>query len=217
MIADISTYVMDAQEKQESLWEFGEYSKTNSYLTPSKAPRISDILNNTNLWLLFIKHFPKMKPKDTDIQAVIEGVMKRVKAVNTSKYDDSIFVWWYRKVCHLQITHIRDLIKYPDRYEYRINQLGDEDAAKFENIRSMAKQVHGSEPEIPQTPAKKNIPSDILTSPETAKWFDMPSGSMEACCRSKRICTSSEPSPKKGIPCMFCQKSSHMLLNAARV
>ena len=58
-----------------------------------------------------------MKPKDTDIQAVIEGVMNRVKGVNTSKYDDSIFVWWYRKVCHLQITHIRDLIKYPDRYE----------------------------------------------------------------------------------------------------
>ena len=123
---------MDAQEKQESLWEFGEYSKTNSDLTPSKAPRIPDILKNTNLWLLFIKHFPKMKPKDTDIQAVIEGVMNRVKGVNTSKYDDSIFVWWYRKVCHLQITHIRDLIKYPDRYEYRINQLGDEDAAKLE-------------------------------------------------------------------------------------
>ena len=31
----------------------------------------------------------------------------------------------------------------------------------------------------------------------------MPSGSKEACCRSKRICTSSEPLPKKGIPCMF--------------
>jgi hypothetical protein len=144
-----------------------------------------------------------MKPKDTDILAVIDGVMKRVKGVNTSKYDDSIFVWWYRKVCHLQITHIRDLIKYPDRYEYRINQLGHEDAAKLEKIRSMAKQVHGSEPEIPRTPAKKKRPSDILTSPETAKWFEMPSGSKEACCRSKRICTSSEPSPKKGIPCMF--------------
>ena len=31
----------------------------------------------------------------------------------------------------------------------------------------------------------------------------MPSGSKEARCRSKQICTSSEPSPKKGIPCMF--------------
>ena len=45
-----------------------------------------------------------MKPKDTDIQAVIEGVMSRLKGVNTSKYDDSIVVWWYRKVCHLQIN-----------------------------------------------------------------------------------------------------------------
>ena len=54
---------MDAQEKQESLWEFGEYSKTNSDLTPSKAPRIPDILNNTNLWLLFIN---TLSPNETE-------------------------------------------------------------------------------------------------------------------------------------------------------
>ena len=53
----------------------------------------------------------------------IKKIIKDSPAVKTKQFPDDIFATWWVGCIHVQLTHLRDLKKYPCRFAYRISLL----------------------------------------------------------------------------------------------
>lgn len=46
-------------------------------------------------------------------------------------------VEWFCRSCHLALTHLRNLAKYPERFEYRVNKLDEQQYTALHNLLNM--------------------------------------------------------------------------------
>ena len=122
---DLETYING--KGTEALWDFRSYGTVQNIASGSvhakMAPEISDLLQNADLWQLLLKYCPHAKLRDSDIMKCLNALLKHNKACNPTEWPDSIFVTHLTKCLHIQLTHIRDMKRYPDRFTYRIQKL----------------------------------------------------------------------------------------------
>eukprot|EP00973_Karenia_brevis_P039734 5484450-Karenia_brevis.AAC.1 len=122
----LKLYIVDKQQKSETIWSFGAYGKASlgeGEMTDKSAPIIPDLLVNMKLWLIFLAAMPYAKMKDVYVKTAIENIMAGMQGVNDTGLSNLMFVTWLCKVTHMCMTHIRHLAQYPPRYEYRVAQL----------------------------------------------------------------------------------------------
>ena len=53
----------------------------------------------------------------------LHSILAKFPWVNNSKHGEFWFITWLNKSLHMQVSHLRVLKMYPDRYEYSVNRL----------------------------------------------------------------------------------------------
>ena len=136
LTTDLSSYILQNQQAGVTLWQFGAYGSESqeNAATRSRAPIIEYLLVNSKLWMIFLKYMPQGKVRDMYVAQVIQSCMANIHGVNTSKYPSSLFVTWFTKAVHMSLSHVRELKRYPDRFEFRINRLGPADRGKLDAL-----------------------------------------------------------------------------------
>ena len=110
---------------------------------------IDSLLGNTTLWKIFLRAMPKCKVKDSYLIYISQNINSSVKVNNSDMSDELFFLWWCKAV-HVQLTHLRELKRYPDRFKYRISLLSPEDRSKLEDLMAHIQHEDPSEKQLDQ-------------------------------------------------------------------
>ena len=132
---DLKAYVQKAS--LADLWQFGAYGGGERNLE-KKAPFLDALLNNAELWSIFLKYMPMAKLKDAYVEVVLRDIMITQK-INNQKMNDEMFIWWFCKAAHVQLTHLRDLKRYPQRFAYRVSLLSPDSRCLLTELLSLIK------------------------------------------------------------------------------
>ena len=124
LLADLESYVCAMRTKGLLLWYFGQYDTEITKLSMEKrAPAFSALLDNADLFKVILKYSPSGRMCDRFFLKAIKKIIKDSPAVKTKQFPDDIFATWWVGCIHVQLTHLRDLKKYPCRFAYRISLL----------------------------------------------------------------------------------------------
>ena len=114
----------------DHLWDFGDYA--SGQVNAKKAPRLEAILVNHELFGILLDFWSHGKMKDAQFKIVMLRILTEMPCVKTkSQYDDEFVVEWLTQHIHVQVTHVRDLVRYRDRNLFRLAALDPEDMAKM--------------------------------------------------------------------------------------
>ena len=117
----------------DALWEFGPY--VSGQVNAKKAPILDAIVRNFELFDLLLDFWTHGKMKDMQFKAVMVRVLSDLPCANTlPQYDNQLFVEWLTQRIHIQITHIRDIVRYKARFMHRLASLSPEDMTKMRRL-----------------------------------------------------------------------------------
>ena len=135
-------YIADLQRGDCALWRFGVYGdlmKNGSGFSEKSAPVIPDLVAQPRLWKIFLEHMPGAKMKDSQMHTIMARIISDNKHANNTALDDEMFVTWWCRACHLSLSHLRALARYPDRFQYRVSKLSGQDAKVLGDLLGMVK------------------------------------------------------------------------------
>ena len=136
--SDLEAYISSRVRDGLPLWQFGEYDSADGSMD-KKAPRLGDIIANSELWRILLKHMPHAKCRDMYLLRAFESIMGRIKHVNTKDFPDALFLTWLVRCCHSQLTHLREVKRYWARFEYRVKQLDAKAVDSLNQLLAMIK------------------------------------------------------------------------------
>ena len=170
----LRSYIADVHRADGDLWRFGVYgSWMNELRNPfgeKSAPVLPDLLAQKRLWSILLQYMPGAKMKDSQVGTIMTNIASSTQKVNNTKHPDAIFVTWFCKSCHLGLTHLRSLARYPERYAYRTAKLNEQDGkALTELLRSIVLDPMGADTDsslASPSPVKKmrrGLDSDLVS------------------------------------------------------
>ena len=119
------------------MWDFGAYSNEEEPITMKMAPRIEDIIANEELFTICLQHMRRALPVDQYLVAMLADLLTHVKHVNNTRFPDNLFTTHVSQLIHVQISHLRQLRQFPEKYEYRINKLNHQQLQSLHRLTAM--------------------------------------------------------------------------------
>ena len=139
----LEKYIRDKQKQEKDIWVFGRYGQPDSKQLEKAAPLLPDIVNNVDLLEIVLEKMPHAKMKDRYFLKALQTCLEEIRNVNESDLPDDIFKTWVVKALHMQVSHLRNLKQYSERYAYRVERFNknatksDED--KLERLLALIK------------------------------------------------------------------------------
>ena len=109
------------------LWNFGSYASETKPTTEKMAPDLATIVSNAHLLTVLLRFMPKAKMKDSYFKEVLYRIGQDDPTVNTQSLPLDLFVIWATTKAHIIMSHVKDLKRYPVKFEFRVNKLSAPD------------------------------------------------------------------------------------------
>ena len=160
------------------LWRFGTYGDFSAVgkRLEKKAPLIEALLKHARLWHILLRYAPSAKMRDSHfVKAIAKVIVERPFAKTLTTVADDLFLTWWVKSVHVQITHLRELKKYWRRFKFRIAKL---DADQMDKLLTLMKAVTV---DTEQAPTYTSIVSTATQQPMSSVEGTSPQKRHEAC------------------------------------
>ena len=148
--SDLERFVLQHVDCASELWQFQSCGTMDSskepQVTEKMAPKVTDLIKNSDLLKIFLKYFNTGRMRDSYVEKIMRELLHKFPWMNNTKYDNNLFLVWFKRCCHLQISHLRCLKMYPCRYEYRVSRLEVHENQKLNTLLDMIQ---------PESPNKK--------------------------------------------------------------
>ena len=115
---DLDALVKDSLLKGEPAWKFGAYGIDGKRMA-KRAPIIQDLVENRHFLIILLRYMKHAKMRDADLLVALKPLFESYK-INSSDMPDGTFITWILQSAHVQLTHLRNLKMYPERYEFRM-------------------------------------------------------------------------------------------------
>lgn len=163
--AELEMYVLEHRDTVETLWRFGSYEGDSGSCTTEKmAPHLQDLLLNSRLWILLLGFFIHGKMRDIYFQKALSTLVIKYPWVNNTGNSVDVFCLFLRRVVHTQVSHLRSLKMYPERYEYRMNQLS---ASEMQTLNRILTKIVVDKPTTNTTLASRQNCSSSSSTPSS--------------------------------------------------
>ena len=65
---------------------------------------------------------------------MLNQILKCMPATNTTQKTTVVFVVWFCQCTHSSLSHIRELARHTEKYDYRVAQLSDAERAELKEV-----------------------------------------------------------------------------------
>ena len=110
-----------------ALWNFGSDSDEAKPTTENIAPDFAAIISNAHLLTVVLQTMPKAKMRDSYFREVLFRICQVDNTINTTRLPLDMFLVWVVAKTHIMMTHVRDLKRYPAKFEFRVRKFSDPD------------------------------------------------------------------------------------------
>ena len=124
-------------------------------------------MKNNELFEILLIAFQSGHMKDSAVMPVLQDLVEDLPWINTMGCSDELFMVWLSKRLHLQLSHIHDCKKYPNRVVRRVSDLDAESLPSYQKLMDLVqanpcKSIAGS------PAAKQDVASPRTSCSETA-------------------------------------------------
>ena len=120
-------------------WRFGIYSASAFEQKRGKSPDLDVLAENLIILQVALKHFPNGKVLNDDLKPAVDWSLDKNAAANPARVDVSILGRFLTNMIHKMVSHVKDLVKYEDRYKYRLNRASADTRWKVRSLMNLVK------------------------------------------------------------------------------